>query len=111
MKNYEEKDLLESYHIVSLVEKLTIVVIVILKKFRVQRLRQKKYCRMRYFINGKSNEEKTYWNQIFILTILSAPKEDIYGEKENLCGIMSHRIGDAWNLFLLFKENRMGNDR
>ena len=53
MKNYEEKDLLESYHIVSLVEKLTIVVIVILKKFRVQQLRQKKYCRMRYFINGK----------------------------------------------------------
>ena len=33
------------------------------------------------------------------------------GKKENLCGIMSHRIGDAWNLFLLFKENRMGNDR
>ena len=29
----------------------------------------------------------------------------------NICGIMSHRIGDAWNLFLLFKENRMGNDR
>ena len=42
---------------------------------------------------------------------MSAAKEDIYGEKENLCDIMSHRIGDAWNLFLLFKENRMGNDR
>ena len=51
--NYEEKDLLESYHIVSLAQKLTIVVIVILKNIQVQRLRQKKYCRMRYFINGK----------------------------------------------------------
>ena len=46
-----------------------------------------------------------------ILTIMSAAKEDIYGEKENICGIMPHRIGDAWNMFLLFKENRMGNDR
>ena len=34
MKNYEEKDLLESYHIVSLAEKLTIVVIVILKNIQ-----------------------------------------------------------------------------
>ena len=59
----------------------------------------------------EENEEKTYWNQIFILTILPAPKEDIYGEKENICGIMPHRIGDAWNMFLIFKENRMGNDR
>ena len=39
----------------------------------------------------------------------------IYGEKNekktNICDIMPHCIGDAWNVFLLFKENRMGNDR
>ena len=46
-----------------------------------------------------------------VVTLPSAPKEDIYGEKENICGIMPHCIGDAWNVFLLFKENRMGNDR
>ena len=28
-----------------------------------------------------------------------------------ICDIMPHCIGDAWNVFLLFKENRMGNDR
>ena len=32
-------------------------------------------------------------------------------KKTNICDIMPHCIGDAWNVFLLFKENRMGNDR
>lgn len=64
-----------------------------------------------YIIIEFRRGKKSYWNQIFILTILSAAKEDIYGEKENICGIMPHRIGDDWNMFLLFKENRMGNDR
>ena len=71
----------------------------------------KKDLPIQKYMAAKEKEFKEVAPQAKSINEIEEEWQDIYGEKENICGIMPHRIGDAWNMFLLFKENRMGNDR